>query len=75
MKLKIITLKGEERIIECNSFEFRSNQVTNWIKLYEDDGIEIIHNVAVIRTLTQRNKQRWLKEKSMEGGKTIIRSS
>ena len=52
MKLKIITLKGEERIIECNSFEFRSNQVTNWIKLYIDDCIKYIHNVAVIKNIT-----------------------
>ena len=52
MKLKIITLKGEEWIIDCNSFEFRSNQVTNWIKLFIDDSIKIIHDVAVVKTLS-----------------------
>lgn len=52
MKLKIIKYGGESRIIECKSFEFRTNQVVNWIKIkYQDNSEETIHNVCVIKTM------------------------
>jgi hypothetical protein len=52
MKLKIITLNGEKRMIECDFFEFRSNQVSNWIKICDNGCTEIIHNVAVIKSVS-----------------------
>lgn len=51
MKLKIIKYGGEERIIECDSFEFRTNQVANCIEIIDSTGKrELIHGVCVIRT-------------------------
>ena len=51
MILKIITLDDvKETEIECDSFEFRSNQVANWIQVVKDGHKEIIHRVAVIKT-------------------------
>lgn len=53
-QLSIITLKGEEQTVICDSFEFRSNQVTNWIKFYlKSVGVtDIIHDVAVIKSIS-----------------------
>lgn len=51
MKLLIIRFDEESMEKECDSFEFRSNQVSNWIKIKKDDNIEIIHGVATIKTL------------------------
>ena len=51
MKLTVIEYGGEPRQIECESFEFRGNQVTNWIRIKKTDGCEaLIHNVCVIKT-------------------------
>lgn len=51
MKLTLIEYGGIQRQIECESFEFRSNQVTNWIRIKKADGCEaLIHNVCVIKT-------------------------
>ena len=51
MKLKIIEFGGTTRNITCDSFEFRSNQCTNWIKVkYPDGNSEYIHNISVIKT-------------------------
>lgn len=54
MELKVITLKGEELTIICDSFEFRSNKVSNWIKFYlkSVDVTDIIHDVAVIKSIS-----------------------
>lgn len=51
MKLKIIELNHTEHIEECESFEFRSNQVTNWIRLKVAEGYKEIPRVSVIKTL------------------------
>ena len=51
MKLKIIELNQTEHIEECESFEFRSNQVGNWIRLKTADGYKEFVRVAVIKTL------------------------
>ncbi len=51
MILTIIEYGGTPRQIECRSFEFRGNQVTNWIRIKKADGCEaLIHNVCVIKT-------------------------
>ena len=50
MKITIIEYGGEPRQIECESFEFRTNYVANWIRVkYEDGNKEEIHQVCVIR--------------------------
>lgn len=59
---KSIVQKGTDMRIEivkyvydAISFEFRNNQVSNWIKVKLEDGTEdVIHDVCVIRTL-ERN--------------------
>jgi len=52
MKIKVIGYDGTERVLEVLSFEFRSNQVTNWLKIKFEDGTEDrIHNVCVIKTI------------------------
>ena len=55
MILTIIEYGGISRQIECDSFEFRCNQVTNWIRIKKADGREtLIHNVCVIKTQSER---------------------
>lgn len=50
MRLKVIKYDGTEIVCDVLSFEFRTNQVSNWVKLKFDDGTEdIIHNVCVIK--------------------------
>ena len=52
MKLKVITYDGEETFYDATSFEFRSNQVTNWIKIKTNDSEPIyIHNICVVKTV------------------------
>ena len=51
MILTIIEYGDIPRQIECESFEFRCNQVTNWIRIKKADGCKtLIHNVCVIKT-------------------------
>ena len=50
MILTIIEYGGIPRQIECESFEFRCNHVTNWIRIKKVDGEALIHNVCVIKT-------------------------
>lgn len=54
MTLTIIEYGGIPRQIECESFEFRCNHVTNWIRIKKADGEELIHNVCVIKTQEER---------------------
>ena len=49
MKLTIITLHGDHYDINCDTFEFRSNNVANWIKIKKDGWEQIIHRVATIK--------------------------
>ena len=50
MKLTVIEYGGEPRQIECESFEFRGNQVTNWLRIKKADGCEaLIHNACIIK--------------------------
>ena len=51
MKLKVIEYNGNEHHIECESFEFRTNQVDNWIHVKHTDGsTEEIRRLCVIKT-------------------------
>ena len=51
MKLVVIQYGGEPQHIECESFEFRTNHVANWIRVkYADGTREMIDNVCVIKT-------------------------
>jgi hypothetical protein len=51
IKLKLICFNGNEHHIECERFEFRTNQVDNWFR-YTDENDKKIHipRVAVIKT-------------------------
>ena len=51
MILTLIEYGGTPQRIECKSFEFRCNHVTNWIRIKKADGGEaFIHDVCVIKT-------------------------
>ena len=55
MKIEIIKYDRTKMFYDAISFEFRTNQVSNWIKVKLEDGTEdVIHDVCVIRTL-ERN--------------------
>ena len=50
MIITVIEYGGTPRQIECESFEFRSNQVENWMRIkYKDGSTEEIHDVCVIK--------------------------
>ena len=52
MKLKVIQYDGTEEIYNAESFEFRTNQVSNWIRIKFSDGdVIVIKNVCVIKTV------------------------
>ena len=58
MKLTIIEYGGVKRLIECESFEFRCNQVSNWIEVKKADGNkELIHNICVIKTQKESEEE------------------
>lgn len=64
MIIKIIT-HDMERNMKVDKFEFRSNQVTNWLKCYYK-GIETItHDVIVFKTMEEdefKRLEEWIKE-------------
>lgn len=50
MKITVIEYGGIEHYINCKSFEFRTNQVENWIRIkYRDGRQEMIYGVATIK--------------------------
>lgn len=52
MKIKIVQYDSTEMIYDVVSFEFRTNQTSNWIKLkFEDGKVLNVHNVCVIKTI------------------------
>ena len=57
MKLKIIKYDGTEIFLDALSFEFRTNQVTNWIRMKAIDDQKTImsdvtiHDVCVIKNV------------------------
>ena len=51
MKIKIIEMNGNETVVECKSFEFRTNQVSNWIRItYENSQQEMFRRIATIKS-------------------------
>ena len=52
MKLKIIKYDGTEMYYDALHFEFRTNQVANWIRMkFEDGKTIIVDDVCVIKTV------------------------
>lgn len=52
MKIEIVKYDGTEIFYDVISFEFRTNQVSNWIKVKLVDGAEdVVRDVCVIRTI------------------------
>lgn len=52
MKLKVIKYDGvEERFYDVLSFEFRTNQVTNFVKVKLEDRTVIVSDICVIKTI------------------------
>jgi hypothetical protein len=50
MKITVVEYDGAEHHINCKSFEFRTNQVENWVRInYRDGSKEIINRVATIK--------------------------
>lgn len=50
MRITVIEYGGIEHRINCKSFEFRTNTVTNWIRIrYKDGSKKEIHDVCVIK--------------------------
>lgn len=50
MNITVVEYDGTENHINCKFFEFRANQVSNWIRItYQDGSKEIIHRVATIK--------------------------
>ena len=56
MNITVIEYDGTEHNIECESFEFRTNQVDNWIRIkYPDGSKEEIHDVCVIKAESEED--------------------
>lgn len=52
MKIKVIKYDGTEMFYDALSFEFRTNQVSNWIKIKFGEGkVIVIDNVCVVKTV------------------------
>lgn len=50
MNITVVEYDGTENHINCKFFEFRANQVSNWIRItYQDGSKEIIPRVATIK--------------------------
>lgn len=57
MKITVIEYGDIEHHRSCVSFEFRTNQVENWLKIkYQDGSKEIIHGVATIKAESEVKK-------------------
>ena len=58
MTIRIITYDGQNILCDCNSFEFRTNQVSNWIKIKKGEATDIIHGVATIKSDLEEQQER-----------------
>ena len=52
MQIIVVEYGGAEHHINCKSFEFRTNQVENWIKV---DGSKEIYGVATIKAESEKD--------------------
>jgi len=58
MQIIVVEYGGIEHHINCKSFEFRTNQVENWIRIkYKDGSKEIIRRIATIKAESEDNKE------------------
>lgn len=58
MKFKIYRFNNSTYIINCKSFEFRSNKVGNWIKCIGFDNHEMfLYDVSKIETVEESIKK------------------
>lgn len=58
MKLRIYRFDNSTYIINCKSFEFRSNKIGNWIKCIGFDDYEtILYDVSKIETVEESIKK------------------
>lgn len=53
MRITVVEYGSTEHHINCKSFEFRTNQVENWIRI---DGSKEIHGVATIKAGSEVEK-------------------
>ena len=49
MTIIIIEYGGKEKQVECDSFEFRCNHVSNWIKIRKGNLSYTIHDICAIK--------------------------
>lgn len=49
MQIRIIKYDGTDMFCNCDSFEFRTNHVSNWIRIKKGSIVETIHDVATIK--------------------------
>ena len=57
MKIRIVTLKQEEEIIECKDWEFHGTSVNNWIKIITlDDEVKYYHDLSIIQPINEDNQ-------------------
>ena len=56
MQITVVKYDGTEYHIECESFEFRTNTVENWIRIkYKDGSKQLILNVATIKAESEED--------------------
>ena len=51
MRIKIIKYNSEEIVFDAVSFEFRTNKVSNWVKVVTEEGTYVVHDVAVLKSM------------------------
>ena len=52
MRIKVIKYDGTEMFYDALSFEFRTNQVSNWIRIkLRENNVVVIDNVCVVKTV------------------------
>lgn len=56
MIITIIEYGDKETQIECDSFEFRCNHVSNWIKIKKGNLSQMMHDICVIKAESE-NKE------------------
>ena len=52
MLIRVIEYDGTDHLLTCDSFEFRTNQASNWIKIKQNDEVKTIERIAVIKSVS-----------------------
>lgn len=79
MVIAINKYNGEEMLFDCDGFEFRTNHVSNWIKIKKGDSTELIHGIATIKNMEavkckgadQHGSEKGVLEKIAESQRTL----